>query len=270
MASEPDLAVSPKVVAGMLIVALNATKTNAMEGFFSQFVSICEIARNVSLLMDSERLMLRLKTSFPAAEAAERATASKRQGHNSPNRTNMVGEFDMEIADDIVKCYVVTVVNRAPWRTRAGNSEISEKIRTAMHGKDTRHCSLCSLPGHLHRFCKTPKELVSAIRRIIQWLVPFASATVSLDEKGTPFQSGQQQDAVLSFYATESFGEIDNEIRSQVATASAGKRSFAAFERFEADEFRTPCTPFSEGALERWLIVGEMGFSFSVILGRIT
>lgn len=260
---------SPKVVAAMLTVALNASKTNSMEGFTSQFANICETSSPSSLLMDLERLMLRSKASFPAVEAAERAIISRRNPQAAPSRSHLVpdsyigtpnqdSDFNLHKADQLVRCYVAGGVNRAPWRTRPGNSDISEKIRSSLHTKETRHCSQCFLPGHLFRSCSTPKELVSAIRRILQWLVPNASSPMSLSGTGDPIRPAELLGAVRSFYATENFGNLDEQIRLHVNQVSSASRNDSVFSSYEM-ETKEPTVHYSE---EPWLKVGEIGFSF--------
>ena len=258
--SEPDLAMSPKVVVAMLSVSLNATRTNAMEGFVSQFINVCERSPVESLLMDIERFIICSKESFGAAESAERSIVSRRPSPNSNSRLNLASDFDLEKTDAIVRSYVSGGVNRAPWRRRAGNVEMTEKPRAAMHGKDNRHCPLCFLPGHLHRFCRTPKEMVSAIRRILQWLVPSGNAPISFDDKGTPIQSRELIEAVRSFYTSETFGDLDTVIRERVYLASGHvSTAYAAFETTHLDPI---VANQSTDIDEPWFAAAESGFSF--------
>lgn len=210
----------PKVVAAMVSVSLNASKTNAMEEFVSQFINICETSPIETLLMDVERLIIRSKAVFAAAETAERSIVSRRQVTSNRNRSNMANEFDLERAEAIVRGYITGSVNRTPWRCRAGNVEMTEKLRVGLNVNETRHGSLFMLPGHLYRFCRTPKELVSALRRILQWVVPSANAPISLDDKGGPIAKAAIVEAVRSFYATETFGNMGNLIREGVMQAS--------------------------------------------------
>ena len=260
IAWEPDLAMSPKVVAAMLSVSLNATRTNAMEGFVSQFINVCERSPVESLLMNIERLIIRSKEGFRAAESAEPSIVSRRPSPNGNSRSNLASDFDLEKTDAIVRSYVSWGVNRASWRRWAGNVEMTEKLRAAMHGKDNRHSSLCFLLGHLYRFYRTPKEMVSAIRRILQWLVPSANAPISLDDKGTPVQSRELIEAVRSFYTSETFRDLDTVIRERIYLVSGHvSTSYAAFETTHLDPIvANPSTDIDEP----WFAAAESGFSF--------
>lgn len=130
--SEPDLAMYPKLVAAMLKVSLNTSKANAMEEFVSQFINICESSPFNRLLMEIERLIVRSKDGFIAAEFAERTKLCRRHIPNNSTRSNQATEFNLERTEANVRDYVTGGVNRAPWRRRAGNVEMIGKVKRSL------------------------------------------------------------------------------------------------------------------------------------------
>lgn len=105
-------------------------------------------------------------------------------------------------------------------------------------------------PGTPASLLPNPKELVSAIRRILQWLVPSGSSAISLDDKGTPIRSTELVDAVRAFYTTQTFGLLNSQIRSQVSAASSGK------------DMTFSCYDNHVEQIDPWMSAGEAGFSF--------